>query len=407
MKPSSSISEPAGRADTADGGLFDGVLARGPVREAVGDRAWLQAMLDFEAALAVAQARAGLFGTGVAEAIRAACRAEAFDLGEIGREAANTGNPVVPMIERMRDVVGQAAAAAVHRGATSQDVIDTAAMLVSKRALGPLLQDVCGAADAAAELARAHRATPMLGRTLLQQAVPTTFGLKAAGWMAGLDAAAARLTEVRDSRLAVQFGGAAGTMAGLDDKGPEIVRALAEELELAEPVLAWHTERTRIAELGSGLGEAAGVIAKPALDVILMAQTEVGEVREGSPGRGGSSAMEHKRNPIAAVSARACAMRAPGLVAELLAAMEQEHERAAGPWHAEWRPLSDLLTSVGSAAAWLRDCLEHLEVDEKRLRENLARHGSGDDVGSAADLVGKALDAHASARASRPATRPT
>jgi 3-carboxy-cis,cis-muconate cycloisomerase len=401
MKPSSSISEPSERAVAAGGGLFDGVLARGPVREAVSDRAWLQAMLDFEAALAASQARAGLFGTDVAEAIAAACRAQAFDIDEIGREAADTGNPVVPVLRRLREAVGEATGGVVHHGATSQDVIDTAAMLVSKRAVGPLLQDICGAAQAAALLARAHRGTPMIGRTLLQHAVPITFGLKAAGWMVGLDTAADRLGDLRDSRMAVQFGGAAGTLAGLDEKGPEIVHRLAEELRLAEPVLPWHTERTRIAELGSGLGEAAGAIVKPALDVILMAQTEVGEVREGTPGRGGSSAMEHKRNPIAAVSARACAMRAPGLVAELLAAMGHEHERAAGPWHAEWRPLSDLLMSVGSAAAWLRDSLEHLEVDEKRMLENLERLGSGNDVGSAVELATRALDARATRSAAR------
>jgi 3-carboxy-cis,cis-muconate cycloisomerase len=217
----------------------------------------------------------------------------------------------------------------------------------------------------------------MAGRTLLQQALPVTFGLKAATWLTGLDEAGARLDEVRRTRLAVQFGGAAGTLASTGEAGPEVLAHLAGELGLAEPVLPWHTIRTRPADLGGALGAAAGVIAKAGRDVVLLAQTEVGEVREGVPGRGGSSTLPHKQNPVAAISAVAAAMRAPGLVATLLGAMAHEHERAAGPWHAEWRPFSDLLETVGSAAAWLRDCLEHLEVDAARMRANLGlTHGA-------------------------------
>jgi len=217
----------------------------------------------------------------------------------------------------------------------------------------------------------------MAGRTLLQQALPVTFGLKAATWLIGLDEAAARLDEVRRTRLAVQFGGAAGTLASTGEGGPEVLAHLADELGLAEPVLAWHTIRTRPAELAGALGAAAGVIAKAGRDVVLLAQTEVGEVREGVPGRGGSSTLPHKQNPVAAISAVAAAMRAPGLVAGLLGAMAHEHERAAGAWHAEWRPFSELLQTVGSAAAWLRDCLEHLEVDVARMRANLdLTHGA-------------------------------
>jgi 3-carboxy-cis,cis-muconate cycloisomerase len=217
----------------------------------------------------------------------------------------------------------------------------------------------------------------MAGRTLMQQALPISFGLKAAGWLVGLDEAAARLHEVRRTRLAAQLGGAAGTLASLDAAGPEVVAHYAEELGLDEPVLAWHTIRTRPAELAGALGGAAGVIAKVGRDVVLMAQTEVGEVREGVPGRGGSSTLPHKRNPVAAISAVASAMRAPALVAALLGAMAHEHERAAGPWHAEWRPFCELLEAVGAAAAWLRDCLEHLEVDAERMRANLdLTHGA-------------------------------
>jgi 3-carboxy-cis,cis-muconate cycloisomerase len=211
----------------------------------------------------------------------------------------------------------------------------------------------------------------MAGRTLLQHALPITFGQKAAGWMTGLDEAAARLEEVRRTRLAAQLGGAAGTLASLGADGPAVLAFLAEDLGLADPAMPWHTDRTRIADLAGALGTVAGAIGKAAGDVVLLAQTEVGEVREGVAGRGGSSTLPHKRNPVAAVLARAGADQAPGLVATLLASMAQEHERAAGAWHAEWRPLSALLLSTGSAAVWLRDCLEHLEVDVATMRANL------------------------------------
>lgn len=378
MRPSSSPSDRAERpAPDSSGagsgtGLFDGVLARGRVREEVGDRAWLQAMLDVEAALARAQARAGLLPAAQAQAITRACRADEFDLGAIGEAAAVSGNPVVPLVRALTEAVPGPAAGAVHNGATSQDVLDSAAMLVADRALGPLLDDLEAAAAAAAGLAAAHQTTVMAGRTLLQQALPVTFGLKAAGWLVALDEVAARLEEVRRTRLAVQLGGAAGTLAALGPAGAEVLAALAAELGLAEPVLPWHTVRTRVAELAGALGAAAGVAGKVARDVTLLAQTEVAEVRERGPaGRGGSSTLPHKRNPVAAVAALACAEQAPGLVATLLAAMVQEHERAAGAWHAEWRPLTDLLRTTGSAAAWLRDCLERLEVDPERMRRNL------------------------------------
>ena len=231
-------------------GLFDGVLARGPVRAEVEDRAWLQAMLDVEAALARAQ------GSPHAAAIAGACQSELYDIARLGAEAALSANPVVALVGALRERVGAEAAGDVHRGATSQDILDSAAMLIANRALGPLLDDLRCAADAAATLAERHRATPMAGRTLLQQALPTTFGLKAAGWMTALDAAAARLDAVRRERLAVQLGGGAGTLAAFGDRGPELVAALARELGLAEPVLPWHTDRTRIAELASALGEA-------------------------------------------------------------------------------------------------------------------------------------------------------
>lgn len=372
-------------------GLFDGVLARGAVREATSDRAWLQAMLDGEAALARAEARAGLFSPAIAEEIGRACRAEHFDTAAIGRAAAATGNPVPALVRALTALVGGLGGGEVHRGATSQDILDTAAMLVARRALGPLIADLDGAAGAAARLTERHRQTLMAGRTLLQQALPITFGLKTAGWLSTLDGAAARLDDLGRSRLAVQLGGAAGTLASLGTAGPAVVGFLGEELKLAVPLLPWHSSRERVAELAAALGVTAGAIGKVARDVTLLAQTEVGEAHEGdraeaqssssddaapSSRRGGSSTLPHKNNPVAAISATACAARAPGLVATLMAAMVQEHERAAGAWHAEWRPLNDLLITVGSAAAWLRDCLERLTVDEGRMRANLgATHG--------------------------------
>jgi 3-carboxy-cis,cis-muconate cycloisomerase len=379
-------------------GLFDGIFSRGGAADAVSGRAWLQAMLDVELALARACARHTLIPQSAAEAIAAACVAERYDVGEIARAAAASGTPVIPLVAALRAAVGEAAAEHVHRGATSQDVIDSAAMLVARRALRPTLADLAAAADASAQLARAHRRTPILGRTLLQPAEPTTFGLKAAGWLAGIDETRAQLEDVRAHTLAVQLGGAVGTLAAFDGKGAEVAADVARQLELAEPVLPWHSIRTRPARLAGALGAVAGVLGKVAVDVTLLAQGEVGEVREGGdPARGGSSAMPHKRNPVGAVSTRACAERVPGLVATLLGAMRHEHERAAGAWQAEWETQSELLRVVGAEAAWARELLEHLEVDGERMRLNLEASGLAlsaleSHVDAAAALVDRALD---------------
>lgn len=363
MRPSSSPSEP--------GGLFDQVLARGAVREAVGDHAWLAALLETEAALARAQARLGLIPTGAAEAITAAAVTDRYRIAALATAAAEAGNPVLALVGALRAEVGQAAAGYVHFGATSQDILDTAAMLVAARALAPLLADLDAAAQATAGLARRYRDSPMAGRTLLQQAMPVTFGLKAARWLVALHEAADALAGLRASRLAVQLGGATGTLAGYGDAGPALVAGFAAELGLAAPTLPWHTDRTRIAQLAGALATACGTAGKIARDVTLLAQSEVAEVAEAAPG--GSSAMPHKRNPVAAVSVLAAAAQAPGLAATLYAAMVHEHERAAGAWHAEWRPLRELLVCTGSAAAWLRQCLTGLTVDEAALAAHLAQ----------------------------------
>ena len=367
-------------------GLFDGVLARGPVAGAVSSQAWLQALLEAEAALAVAGAAVGLVPAEAATRIGEVCRTTAFDVASLGRDAAAAGNPVVPLVTALESAVGPPAGQHVHRAATSQDILDTAMVLLARRALELLETDVTAAAAAAASLADAHRDTVMAGRTLLQQAVPTTFGLKAAGWCLALDGAVARLRCVR-SGLPVQLGGAVGTLSAGGPGGLALVEAYARELDLVVPVLAWHTSRLPVSDLAGALGGAAGVLGKVALDVVLLAQTEVGEVAEGTPGRGASSTMPHKNNPVAALSARAAARRAPGLVATLLMCMEQEHERAAGAWYAEWEPLSQLLSTVGSAAAWLADSLGSLVVDRQRMASNVTTYGAA----MAAEAVAEAL----------------
>jgi len=351
---------------TSDG-LFAGLYARGGVAAQTDGRAWLAAMLDVEAALARACAAEGLIPESSARAIAEACRVERFDIAAIADAAAESATPVIALVAALREAVGEPLAPHVHLGATSQDIVDTAAMLLARRALEPLLADAASAIAAAAALARAHRDTMMAARTLLQQAQVTTFGLRAAGWMVGLDEAAGRLRELRATRLAVQMGGPVGTRA------PAVAAAVAAELGLADPVLPWDAIRVRPAELAAALGVLAGVCAKIARDVTLLAQTEVGELHEGGgPGRGGSSSMPHKRNPVASVSVIAAATRVPGLVATMLAAMPQEHERAAGGWQAEWGTLSELLTLTGSATAWTAELLAGLEVNGSRMREHAA-----------------------------------
>jgi 3-carboxy-cis,cis-muconate cycloisomerase len=362
-------------------GLFDALYARGPSAAQTDGRAWLAAMLDVEAALARACAADGQIPAASASAIAEACRVDRFDVAAITAATGESATPVIAIVAALREAVGEEVAPHVHLGATSQDIIDTAAMLVSQRALEPLLADVGIAMAALASLAAAHRDTPMAARTLLQQAQLTTFGLRASGWLVGLGEARTRLREVAATRLAVQMGGPVGT------RGPATAALVAAELGLAEPTLPWGAIRVRPVELASALGVLAGVFAKIARDVTLLAQNEVGEVRErADPRRGGSSALAHKRNPVASVAIIACATRVPGLVATMFAGMAQEHERAAGAWQAEWGTLSDLLTLVGSAASWAADLLDGLEVDTVRMSENAAAlDGSLDDVPSLID----------------------
>jgi 3-carboxy-cis,cis-muconate cycloisomerase len=369
--------------------LLSGIYARGAAAAQVSDDAWLQAMLDVEAALARALATAGEIPASAAAQITDACRAERFDAAALARETARHATPVVGLVAALRDAVPEAARGHVHAGATSQDIVDSALMLIAHRALAPLLDDARATADAAARLAARHRDTPMIARTLLQQALPITFGLQAAGWLTGLDGARAALTAVRNTGLPAQMAGPVG------GRSPQLAAAVAEDLGLAEPIGPWATIRLPPVRLATALGALAGVLGKVARDVTLLAQQEVGELSEGGEG-GGSSAMAHKHNPVAAVSVLACAKRVPGLVATMLAAMEQEHQRAAGAWQAEWGTVTDLLALTGSATAWTRDLLEGLQVHPERMADNLRRAAAADRPvpDGVSELIDRALDAH-------------
>jgi 3-carboxy-cis,cis-muconate cycloisomerase len=349
---------------------FDGLFVPAELRAAVSARAWLEAMLDAERALTDAGAAAGTVPQHVATEIAAACDPERFDFEQLVDEGRAVGNLAEPLVRALAGSVGAEAARYVHRGATSQDIVDTAAMLVSRRALALVLAEADDVAAAAAALARDHRDTLMVARTILQHAVPTTFGVKAAGWLTAVVEARGRLEQVSRERLAAQLGGAAGTLAGFGDNGIALLDLYAGELELPAPTIPWHTNRTRIAELGAALALTAGVVSKIALDLVLLAQTEVAEVAEGH-GAGRSSTMPQKRNPIGSTLARANARLAAAHATVLVGSLEQEHERAAGAWQAEWAALAGALAHTGGALHALAGALESLEVDATRMRQNL------------------------------------
>ena len=369
--------------------MFDAIYARGAAAAQLSDASWVRALCDVEAALARALSALGEIAPEVADEIADRCADPgSVDPARLERSSAENATPVIGLVAALRDGLSPAARAAVHAGATSQDILDTALMLMLARALEPLLGDLAAAADAAARLADAHRDTPMIARTLLQQALPTRFGLHAAAWLDGLTQVRGHLRHVRAAELAVQMGGPIGA------RSPAVAAMVAAELGLATPVIGWATTRVRPALTASVLGALGGVLAKIARDVTLLAQTEVGEVAEGRTGA--SSAMAHKRNPVAAVATLACARRTPGLVATMLASMEAEHERAPGAWQAEWGTLSQLATLTGSATAWTRELLEGLEIDAARMAANLAAAATAGEPAPAAagELIDRALAAH-------------
>ncbi|KUN61593.1 3-carboxy-cis,cis-muconate cycloisomerase [Streptomyces canus] len=355
-----------------DTGLLAPGWAGSPAASATADGAYLQALLDAEAALTRVQARLGLAPAGAADAVTEAAHADRFDVRSLADRARGGGNPVIPLVADLTEAVGEEYGPYVHRGATSQDILDTATMLVAARTLDLLLADLDRVQRALARLAAEHRDTAMPGRTLTQHAVPTTFGLKAAGWRALVLDARDRVATVRDS-LPAQLGGAAGTLAAFTVYGTEDAQALtaafAAELGLRAPLLPWHTLRTPIADLAGCLAFTAGALGKIAADALVLGRTEIAEIAEGSGG--GSSAMPHKANPVRSTLIAAAARRAPQLAATLYGSLTAEDERPAGAWHAEWEPLRDLLRLVGGAARDAAELTEGLRVHADTMREHL------------------------------------
>ncbi len=360
--------------------LLAPLFSSAAMRAVCDDAAFLQHMLDFEAALARAEAAVGVIPASAAAPIAKACNARAFDIAALAEAATQSGNLAIPLVKALTANVARAdadAARYVHWGATSQDVIDTATMLTLRAAIDALLSDLDRAIAGFARLAKQHRDTAMVARTWLQHALPMPFGLKLAEYASALHRSRARLQRLRGKTLALQFGGAAGTLAALGDKGLLVAEKLAAELKLPLPDAPWHTHRDRIADAASVFAILAGTCGKIARDVSLMMQTDVAEAFEPSgEGRGGSSTMPHKRNPVAAATALAAAAMAPNLAATIFAAQVQDHERSAGPWHAEWPTLPTLQLVTSGALAAIVDIAEGLEVDVARMRLNLdATHG--------------------------------
>lgn len=377
-----------------DAGLLSPVRVGTPVEAAVCDRAWLQAMLDAEAALARAQARLGTLPRAAAETITATARAERFDLRAVALAARESANPVVALVAALTRAVAErdpAAAEFVHRGSTSQDILDTGAMLIAARALGIVRADLTRIADALGALAERHRDTVLAGRTLTLHAVPTTFGLKAAGWRQSVLDARRRIDALLADGLPVSLGGAAGTLAAyleyaaLDDSAERLdpgayiealVDAFAAETGLARTPLPWHALRTPMIDLAAVLAGTTGVLGKIAVDVQVLARTEVGEVAEPDvAGRGGSSAMPHKHNPVLSTLIRSAALQVPAIAAALSGCSVAEDERSAGAWHAEWLLLREGLRLAGGAAHTAVELAEGLVVHPERMRANLESTG--------------------------------
>ncbi|POR68374.1 3-carboxy-cis,cis-muconate cycloisomerase [Pseudomonas syringae] len=355
--------------------LFDAYFMQPEMREIFSDEGRVQGMLDFEAALARAQARVGLIPPEVVADIELSCDARLFDFDALAIAIGSAGNSAIPLVKALGKQIAARSAEAeryVHMGATSQDVMDSGLILQLRRAIVLLEHDLTRLADAMAEQAQRHAGTPLAGRTWLQQATPVTLGMKIAGWLGAVTRHRQRLNEIKPRLLCLQFGGASGSLAALGDQAFSVAEALAGELQLALPEQPWHTQRDRLVEFASLLGLIAGSLGKLGRDVSLLMQTEVGEVFEPSaPGKGGSSTMPHKRNPVGAAVMISTATRAPGLVATMLAAMPQEHERSLGLWHAEWETLPELCCLVSGSLQQALQVIPGLQVDAERMAVNL------------------------------------
>jgi 3-carboxy-cis,cis-muconate cycloisomerase len=357
-----------------------------------GDEALVRAALEFETALAQAQAAEGLISGPDAEAIAAACGSLQIDITALAKEAAHGGTLAIPLVQQIRGRVGTSAEKAVHLGATSQDLADTALVLQIKAA-GTLLEDTLQSMTASlAALAENHASTPMLGRTLLQGALPITFGLKAANWLLAIDEARARFAEEQRRALVVQFGGATGSLAGLDGKALAVADRLSSALGLGCPPMPWHSRRNAIAGLASALAIVTGATGKIARDISLLAQTEVAEAFEPkTAGRGGSSSMAHKRNPTGCQIALSAALRTPGLAATIYSALPQEHERGLGGWQAEAPVLAELYELTQGAVTAMAAVIPGLKINPDKMLENLKAAGVGLDIGESSTLVRRAI----------------
>jgi 3-carboxy-cis,cis-muconate cycloisomerase len=355
--------------------LLDPLFRYDALDKLFSDEARIQGMLDFEAALARAEATSGIVPASQAQIIAGQCRAENLDLSAIAKDAALAGNLAIPLVKKLTELVAHEdkdAARFVHWGATSQDVIDTGCILQVRGAFDLIDQDLAHLTGTLVALAETHRATSIVARTWMQQALPTTFGFIVAGWLDAVSRHRKRLAEIKPRVLALQFGGAVGTLAALGGRGSEVAKALADELCLSLPSIPWHTHRDRIAEIAATLGLLTGTLGKIARDISLHAQTEIAELAEPNfEGRGGSSTMPQKRNPVTCAAVLAAATRIPGLVNTLLSAMPQEEQRGLGGWHAEWETLPDIVRLSGGALHHLAEMVPSLEVDTQRMRHNL------------------------------------
>ena len=355
--------------------LLDPLFRWEPVAKLFRDDNYLQTMLDFEAALTQAEASSGIVPSSVANTIAAKCRVELFDKQKLSEDAGLAGNVAIPLVKQLKALAladNKDAAGFVHWGATSQDAIDTALVLQLREALALISADVEKLCGRLAKMADQHRLTPIVGRTWMQHAVPTTLGMKFAGWLDALGRHRERLREMQNRCLVLQFGGAVGTLAAVGSQGAVVAKHLSEQLKLALPQMPWHSHRDRLCEIATTLGLFTGTLGKIARDISLHMQTEIDELREpAQEGRGGSSTMPHKRNPVACAVILAAAIRVPGLVATMLSAMVQEDERGLGGWHAEWETLPEIVCLTAGAMHHLADIVPRLEIDVERMRQNL------------------------------------
>jgi 3-carboxy-cis,cis-muconate cycloisomerase len=375
--------------------LIDSLATTAPLADVFSDDSVLRAMLDFEAALARVEGKLGIIPRAAASTISAVAGTTRLDASAIASEALQSGTPAIPFIRAFTESMrtkNPTAAGFVHWGATSQDVCDTALVLLLQKAQNIFEADLVRLEKALERLSQKHRSTIMLGRTWLQAAPPVTFGLKAAGWFGAVNRGHQRLNAAFDDSLVLQFGGASGTLAALGKDGRRVARALATELDLACPDAPWHTQRDRLASLICACGTLTGSLGKMARDILLLSQNEIAEVAEpGGSERGGSSTMPHKHNPVGSALALAAAHCVPGLVSSFLSAMVQEHERAAGGWQAEWSIVSRVVQSTGLAIALMAELSEGLTIDAERMRANIEATNGIVFAERASMLLGKKL----------------